>query len=102
MKGPDSGIDDFGFTLPTQRSISFPQFSLEFEEYGRSRNIPLRDILNWKEDIYVMARRHESITGSLLQGEEYLFTLFDGFKKKFAEPLPVGSRPVTGQLSDSE
>ena len=83
-------------------SITFAEFSRQFEEFGRSKNIPLRDILNWKEDLYVMARRHESMNG-LEAAQHFLFLHFEMFKVKFAEALPKGSRPVTGTGdSDSE
>ena len=83
-------------------SITFTDFSREFEEFGRSKNIPLRDILNWKEDLYVMARRHESTNGTKA-AEHFLFMHFEMFKVKFAKALPKGTKPVTGTVdSDSE
>lgn len=83
-------------------TITFAAFSKEFEEFGRSRNIPLIDILNWKEDLMVMAMR-EKASGGEKHGEHYLFMHFEMFKAKYATPLPKGTKPVTVPCgSDSE
>jgi len=82
-------------------SITFQEFSAQFEEFCRSKNIPIRDMLNWKEDLYVMGRRHEAMNG-LAAAENFLFLHFEMFKAKFAEALPLGQRPLTGEDSDSQ
>lgn len=98
-KNPAEEAVEF-FEDVSNSSITFSEFSRQFEEFGRSKNIPLKDILNWKEDLYVMARRYESMNGTQA-AEHYLLLHFEMFKVKFTEPLPKGSRPVT-ETGDSD
>ena len=85
------------------QGMDFVEFTQEIEDFGRSKNIPLIDILNWKDDLAIMAKRHGAMNpGDPRAAQKFLFLHFEMFKAKFAEALPKGSRPVTVEDSDSQ
>ncbi len=78
------------------------EFSRKFEEFGRSKNMPLRDICIQKEAI---AQRviHKCVNENKTDAEkeQLLWLYFTGFSSQFGPALPPGTRPLV-EADDSE
>jgi hypothetical protein len=78
------------------------EFSRKFEEFGRSKNMPLRDICIQKEAIaqrviHKCARENKSEA----EKEQLLWLYFVGFSSQFGAALPPGTQPLA-EGDDSE
>ena len=76
------------------------EFSERFESWGRAKGIPLRDILQYKEDIAICAM-HERSNGGEEAVERQLFAQFNMFTMMFGAKLPPGAKSLVSQRRDS-
>ena len=81
--------------------LSITDFSREFEAWGRSVNMPLRDILQNKEDLGVMFQK-EQITKGTEEAEFLLHQRFIIFKLQFGGPLPAGTKSLYQRQAEAE
>lgn len=78
------------------------EFSRKFEEFGRSKNMPLRDILTQREAIAQRVIHKCACEKKTIEEKEQLLWLyFVGFSSQFGAALPPGSRALA-ETDDSE
>ena len=78
------------------------EFSRKFEEFGRSKNMPLKDILIQREAIAQrVMHKCACEKKSEIEKEQLLWLYFVGFSSQFGAALPPGTKPLT-EGSDSE
>lgn len=78
------------------------EFSRKFEEFGRSKNMPLKDILVQRDAIAQRVLHKcacEKKTAD--EKEQLLWLYFVGFSSQFGAALPPGTRPLV-EADDSE
>jgi hypothetical protein len=78
------------------------EFARKFEEFGRSKNMPLKDILTHRDAIAQRVLHKcacEKKTDA--EKEQLLWLYFVGFSSQFGPALPPGTRPLA-EADDSE